>query len=278
MKLLRWVGPSLLAVCALVPAASAQINIVPVISGNQLTAQIQLVGGISADLTITFEQVVGLNANALVLSASVVDPTDPGLLSRLPAGGLVTIPSGFPVVLHIEPTSSSSLSFSGIYKLSLHTANLTFAPAFRLFRGPAGGALADMTGSLDMGSVRAGGSGPGYSDFLIVVDARVVDAVITAKFDALQSTLTANSGSMPTSVFNDLQTKLNNARTLYNGGSYAASITAVTTFSDTVKNQSGTAIPDVWQANSSLVNVAGMLRSAADTLKYSLTVRANQPG
>jgi hypothetical protein len=275
MRLIAWLA---LAACALAPAASAQINIVPVISGNQLTGQIQLPGGIGADLTITFEQVVGLNANALSLTAALVDPSDPNLLSRLPAGGLVTIPGAFAVVLHIEPTASSALSFSGVYKISLHTANLTFAPAFRVFRGPAGGPLADMTGSLDMGSVRAGGSGPGYSDFLIVVDGRPVDPVVVGKFDALQGILTSNSGSMPTSVFNDLQTKLNNSRTLYNNGSYAASITALQTFSDTVKSQSGGAIPDVWQANGSLVNVAGLLRSAADTLKYSLTVRANQPG
>ena len=76
----------------------------------------------------------------------------------------------------------------------------------------------------------------------------------------------------------DLQNKLNNARTLYNNGSYAASIAALTAFADTVKSQSGAAIPDVWQANGALVNVGGLLRSGADTLKYSLTVRANQPG
>src|SRR5207302_7026003 len=131
---------------------------------------------------------------------------------------------------------------------SLYTQNLTFAPGFRLYRGPAGGPLADMTGSLDMGSVRAGGSGPGYSDFLIVLDGRLVDPVIVSKFDALQSALTAGSASMPAAVFNDLQLKLSNARNLYNGGSVAASIGAVNAFADAVKAQSGTAIPDVWQA------------------------------
>ncbi|HEY3204749.1 MAG TPA: DUF6689 family protein, partial [Thermoanaerobaculia bacterium] len=187
-----------------------------------------------------------------------------------------TIPAAFPVLLHIEPTAGSALSFSGVYKISLYTQNLTFAPGFRLFRGPSGGPLSDMTGSLDMGSVRAGGSGPGYSDFLIVVDTRLVDAVIGAKFDALQAALTANAGSMPASVLNDLQSRLNNARSLYNGGSFTASIGAVTAFADTVKSQSGSAIPDVWQAGGSVVNVAGLLRTAADTLRFSLTVKANQ--
>jgi hypothetical protein len=276
MRVMRWLAILGIVTVAAVGTAVAQVSITPVINGNQLTAQIQLLGGVNADLTITFEQVVGLNPGALSLSATLVDPTDPALLSRLPTGGLVTIPAAFPVLLHIEPTAGSALSFSGVYRISLYTQNLTFAPGFRLFRGPSSGALSDMTGSLDMGSVRAGGSGPGYSDFLIVVDTRLVDTVIVAKFDALQAALTANAGSMPAAVLNDLQSRLNNARSLYDGGSLTASIGAVTGFADTVKSQSGSAIPDVWQASGGVVNVAGLLRSAADTLRFSLTVKANQ--
>jgi hypothetical protein len=45
--------------------------------------------------------------------------------------------------------------------------------------------------------------------------------------------------------------------------------------SDAVKQQSGANIPDVWQASGSLVNVAGALRGAADTLKFSLVWKSN---
>jgi len=42
-------------------------------------------------------------------------------------------------------------------------------------------------------------------------------------------------------------------------------------FSRYVKAHSGADIPDVWRANCSpLVNVAGLLRSGADTLRFSL--------
>ena len=42
-------------------------------------------------------------------------------------------------------------------------------------------------------------------------------------------------------------------------------------FSRYVKDHSGEEIPDVWRANCSpVVNVAGLLRSAADTLRFSL--------
>src|SRR5205823_6998212 len=51
---------------AALPAA-AQTSLAPQISGNSVTAKIQLPGGVEADLSIAFEQVVGLNSNALAL-------------------------------------------------------------------------------------------------------------------------------------------------------------------------------------------------------------------
>jgi hypothetical protein len=68
---------------------------------------------------------------------------------------------------------------------------------------------------------------------------------------------------------------LSNARSLYAAGSLLAAINAVADFSDQVKQQSGANIPDVWRADGSLVNVAGLLRADADTLKFSLTAKAN---
>src|SRR5687767_15048359 len=102
---------SLLVLFASPVPGSAQTALVPTISGNELTARIDLPGGISADLTLTFEKVVGLNASALSLSATAVDASDPALLGRLGSG--VSLPGGFPVVVRIEPTASSALSFEG---------------------------------------------------------------------------------------------------------------------------------------------------------------------
>jgi hypothetical protein len=259
--------------------AVGQTVLTPKISGNELTAKIQLGAGIEADLTITFEQVVGLNPAALSLSATLLDPTDPTVLARLPEGGAVTVPVSFPVLVRIEPTASSALSFSGISRISLHTHNLTLGTnsALRLFKAPSSGPFQDMTGFLAIGSVRAGGGTNSYSDFLIVVDARPLDTVIVGKFDALQTALTAHAASMPPAVHQDLQSRLNNARGLYDGGSFSAAINAVGAFAEEVKRQSGAAIPDVYRANSPVINVAGLLRSAADTLKFSLTVKSSQP-
>jgi len=252
-----------------------QTALVPTISGNELTARIELPGGLAADLTITFESVVGLNANALALTATPVNPKDLSFLSRLPSG--VSIPSGFPVVVKVEPTASSALAFEGVYKLSFHTHNLTLQAnsPLRLYRAPGGAAFGDMTGFLQEGSVRAGGSGPGFSEFLIAADTRTIDSVINAKFDAVGNQLAESSGSISDAVAADLQQRLNQARASYNTGALVAAIDAITGFGYAVKSQSGAAIPNVWRANGGPTNVAGLLRAGADTLKFSLVFKSN---
>ncbi len=133
-----------------------------------------------------------------------------------------------------------------------------------------------MTGFLEVGSVRAGGTGPGYSQFLLVLDPRPLDPVIVAKFDSLQALLTAHAGSMPPAVAAALQQQLANARSLSDAGDTSGAITAIAAFATSVKDQSGSVIPDVWQANNpGLANVAGLLRAAADTLKFSLSLKSN---
>jgi uncharacterized protein DUF6689 len=255
--------------------AIAQSALVPTISGNELTARIELAGGVSADLTVTFENVVGLNPAALALTATLVNPSDLTLLSRLGSG--VSIPTGFPVVVKIEPSASSALSFEGVYNLSIHTNNLTLGAnsPLRLYRAPQGANFQDMTGYLQAGSVRAGGSGPGFSEFVIAADTRAVDSVISGKFTTLQGQLSANSSGIAPDVAADLQQRLNQARAAYDSGALSTAIDGIAGFGNEVKKQSGAAIPNVWRANGGPANVAGILRSSADTLKYSLVFKSN---
>ncbi len=266
----------ILALCVALPVA-AQTTLIPQISGNTLTANISLPGGVEADLTIAFEQTVGLNANALSLTAGLVNPTDTSLLSRFPDPMSTSIPAAFPVLLRIEPTAASGLSFSGVYRLTLHTHNLTLTTnsPLRLYKAPVGGPFQDITAAVDAGSVRPGGDGGRYSEFLVVVDTRLMDGVISGKFTGLSNDLAANSSAIHPAVFADLQQRLAAARDLYTQGQIASAINAVQAFSDQVKQQSGANIPDVWRANGDLVNVAGLLRSDASTLKFSLTWKAN---
>jgi hypothetical protein len=62
------------------------------------------------------------------------------------------------------------------------------------------------------------------------------------------------------------------ARAAWTAGNVAQAVQHVEHFADTVRAHSGSAIPDVWRATGDLENVAGLLRSAANTLRFSLNL------
>ncbi len=250
------------------------------VAGNEAFGSFDI-GGIGADLKISFENVVGLVPSAFDVTATLVDPV--ALLSRLPGSGVcvpptagaVCVPLDFPVVVRISPSAGSGLSFEGEYFVSFHTHNLHLDVnvPFSLFKSPNEGIFKDITKSEGRGSYRDDGGGGDFSDFLIAVDLRLIDDVILFKFGDLQSTITnaENAGSIPPDVAATLEADLTNARQLYQSGAIRDAIEAMRVFSRYVKANSGENIPDVWRANcSSLVNVAGLLRSGADTLRFSL--------
>jgi hypothetical protein len=155
----------------------------------------------------------------------------------------------------------------------LHTHNLRLDPnvPFSLFKSYEGGPFKDITRSEGRGSYRDDGSGGTFSEFLIAIDFQDIDSVIAGKFDDLQALLTNNAGSITPDVLDTLQEKLSDARRLYQSGAIREAIGAIRVFSRYVKAHSGADIPDVWRANCSpLVNVAGLLRSGAETLRFSL--------
>jgi hypothetical protein len=268
MKLARILGAVLLSA---VPAAAD--TIIPLtVSGNGATATIALPGGLGADLGLTFESVVGLNPAALEVSVHVVLPLlDPVVPRLLAAGGKV--PVALPLVIKIEPSETSALSFQGVAGIDLHTHLLSLNPLvpLSLFSATNGGPFRDITRSEGIGSYRVGGSTGGFSEFVIVLDLRKIDPVIRGKFDAITALLDTHAGSIDPTVLASLETRLAAARAHYNAGALVAAIGEVGAFVADVQAASGAAIPDVWRANDPLVNVAGQLRSGAETLKFSLT-------
>ena len=274
------------------PLPADPVPIELTVSGKKVHGTIVLPGGISADLTIAFENVVGLNPEALQASATLVNPLDPNLLSRLPGPG-VSIPVAFPVLIRVGPSPTSALSFAGIYTISLHTHNLPLDPGLplSLFKSPDGGPFRDITRWEGRGSYRDDGGGGDFSEFLIGVDMQPIDGVIAFKFADLQATLTDNAGSMPPFVLDTLQALLSNALAFYQSGQIPKAIAEIKNFSRYAEGQPRTEqpssavtfvhkeqhIPDVWRANcGDLVNVAGLLRSRADTLAFSLDRKAGQ--
>ena len=257
--------------------ASAQSHISLTVSGREATGIISLPGGVGAELTIAFEEVVGLNPSALDVSARLISPLDFAFLARL-AGGGVALPVAFPVALRIEPSEGSALSFSGVVSVSLHTHNLHLLPAvpLALHSAHGGGAFKDITATEGVGSYRAGGTGGGFSEFAIVVDPRPIDSIINAKFAALESLLADHAASIPLAVHELLAEKLAQARAQHQGGQTVAAIGSMTAFGAIVRAHSGEEIPDVWRAHDPRPNVAGLLRAGADTVKFSLA-RKSRP-
>ena len=264
------------AVLFLAPPARAQGVVDLEVVGNVVTGVIELPGGLVADLRLGFEEQEGLDLETLRFRARLVSPLDLLLKRRLPSG--TGIPVAFPVLLEISPTAASQLTFTGTYSLELHTHALIYTPdtRLRIFKAPAGGKFEDVTQAMGMGSYRARAGGKSFSDFLIVLDLRTDNSIISGKYAALDATLRANQASIDPAVYQQLRGLFTASNDAYKGGQLAAAIGYLEVFATTVVENSGAKIPDVWQASSSLVNVAGALRVESGTLRFSLLVKKNR--
>lgn len=247
------------------------------VTGDVYSAELQLFGGASAGLTITFEDVVGLTPDSLGVSVTAVDPLDPVLLQRLGSatGG---VPAALPMLVRIEPDPARGLTFSGTVTIELYTHALEFTPGspLRFYSAPAGGAFRDITAFNLAGSYRTGGTKGNFSEFLIAIDTRSAAVAAADKLQHLRQLLDGYATSMDVSVYEELSGLLSGAETAFAANSPVMAITRVEEFEAAVREHSG-AIPHVWSAAGDLDNVAGQLRSAAGTLRFSLTLVANSP-
>jgi hypothetical protein len=264
-----------LILCTALPAAGQGI-IGTTLSGDSISVTVSLPGGIGADVTLSFEEVSGLNLANLGLSAALVNPLDLAFRSRLPASVLPALP----LLLRIEPPANGSLSFSGVTEIDIHTHNLNYIPGtpLRFFSAPLGGKFEDVTVAMGPGSYRARATKGGFSEFLIVLDLRSRNQAVNAKFDRLEQLLDLYDGSMPGSIYYDLEERLEDARDAWQGGSSQAAIAEIDGFLDVVEQHSGTDIPDVWRSARDVQNVAGYLRGAALTLRFSLGLKGTLLG
>jgi hypothetical protein len=252
------------------PASAAGIVSFEV-SGSTVSAALGVPGGVGADLTITFDQALGLSADSLGLSADLVQASQ--LVGRLPAG--VSLPTAFPLLLTVAPPADGPLSFAGLVSIELHTHNLSYSAnsPLRLFRAEDGGSFADVTRSMGQGSYRVRGSTGDFCEFLIVSDTRNLDGVIQGKFSTLQSAL--DDALVPDAIVASLQSAIDAAWGAYRARSYVAAIASLEELDELVSEASGVAIPNVWRSAGDLANTAGELRAAAATLRFSLDLRAS---
>lgn len=261
-------GLALLILLLPLPAAAEGIVGV-VVDGNELRAEIALPLGIGADLTLTFEQVVGLTEQNTGLDAMLVNPLDPNLLSRLTQA---VIPVGFPVLIRIEPPAEGALSFSGPVRIALHTHNLPYLPGtlLRIYGAPLGGPFEDITEYVGPGSYRCRGTKGSFSEFLILTDLRPLSLTIREKLERLDNRLEDTEDLIDPAVHAQLTTLAGQIRSAYQAGNKNLAITRTNQFLALVVTNSGTAIPNVWRSQRDLVNAAGLLRADAETLRFSL--------
>lgn len=245
-----------------------------VVEGNELRAEIALPGGIGADLTLTFEQVVGLTEENVGLDASLVSPLDPNLLSRLTQAA---VPAAFPVLIRIEPPADGGLSFSGPLSIALHTHNLPYLPGtlLRIYGAPLGEPFEDITDYVGSGSYRCRGRKGSFSEFLILTDLRPLSLTIREKLERLDVILEDHAALVDPAVHSQLETLAGQIRFAYETGDKKLAIARTDQFLGLVVANSGSAIPNVWRSSRDLVNVAGLLRAAGETLRFSLGLQSN---
>lgn len=251
----------------------------PVINGNSLEATVSVAGLYEAELTIEFENTVGLTAANLGLSAELVNVNNSSLINRLPDPSLMGIAGGFPVLITIDPPSNGGFSFQGVASIELYTHDLSFDPAvpLRFFSAEAGGDFHDITELVASGSYRTRGGKGQFSEFLVALDGRSTGSVVQIKFDRVASLLSTFQGEIPGSLHSTLSGHMANAENAFDAGNIAQAIDYVGQFIEAVEAAQGNGtIPDVWRSARDVDNVAGLLRAAASTLRFSLTLASNQ--
>lgn len=248
------------------------------VDGNEFSATIDLPGEISAELTVRFEQVIGLSVTSLGVSAQLVDPLSPSLLGRLPDVTQYAVPAGFPVLIQIEPPVDGGLTFEGVAEIELYTRNLLYTvdSPLRLYSASEGGVFQDITDRVSGGSYRPRGSSGHWSDFLILVDTQPLSATIDDKFDRLEQHLLDHSAEIDTAVYGQLDQLFNDARASWLAGDPGTAIDQISAFANLVRDAANDGdMPRIWRSSRDLDNVDGILRSAARTLRFSLTLAAN---
>lgn len=268
----------LVALCALtllLPAVDSEAGITSVtITGDEAEIEID-VGLLSAEMLLTFEDSSGLSAANLGLDASAVSVLDFGLLARLPS--LTSLVGGLLLITDVDPPTNGGLEFEGIVTVELYTTLLTYTSGtkLRLFAAHGGGGFHDITEYVGSGSYRVRGSKGDFSEFLILLDLRSINTIIGSKFDRLWNLLDEYDTQIDSDVLDDLEDLLEDTEEDYDEDELELAIVHLEDFIEEVIDHSGSDVPDTWRAARDLDNVAGLLRSAAATLAFSLDWKLN---
>lgn len=220
-----------------------------------------------AEITLTFDQPVGLSASSLGVSARLVSLTDSALLSRLPELPLEQIDAAFPMLLTVEPPLTGGLRFRTV-RVEVHTHALSYSAgsSYRLFKAPLGGNFRDITDEIAPGSVRARGTTGGFSQFLVLADLRETGTVVTRKIALLR----ARIATLPAAERPAFGALLDGVENALAGERYNLALYRTQQIANRAVARSGTYLDDEWRATRDADNEAGDLIAGAATLRFSI--------
>jgi hypothetical protein len=295
LKIGRGAALALLCATACTFGDPALAGVVVTIDGNTAHAQISLDNGVGttydAEVTITFDSAQNLEVGSLNLTAELVDPADPALVSRLPGCLLLVDPPNcmfvdpsFPMLITVEPpdfawlfkagfengeNGAGDLSFLNTYEFEVHTHDLVYTQnsPYRLFKAPIGGMFGDVTDDVLSGSVRTRGRGGAFSQFLVVSDTRQTLTVALGKVVALDARILA--AALSDLLRGDLLGLLGQVNTLILLD-VGAAIETLDSLIAEINLHAGVDIANVWRAEHDVTNDAGEMLSLAQTLRFSL--------
>jgi hypothetical protein len=264
-----------LALFAICLPAGAQVPVPMTVVGNTASGNIDL-AGITAGVTLRFDDVSSLSSSTLGVSAQLVDPLDPALLSRLPDPTLLSIPASFPLMITIEPPALGGLSLRDTVSVEIYTNLLAYSTgtSLRLFKAQLHGPFEDITTAIEPGSVRARGATPEFSQFLILADLRDRFEVAESKLTALESRTSGEVGDNAARTV--LLDQLAAVRDDLEAEDYGAAVAATDTFVSLAGSYAGGVIPNQWRALRDKQNTAGALVAEANSLRHALTVLRDQ--
>lgn len=242
-------------------------------NNNSIEAEFTLNSAIEVDLSLAFDNSIGLHPSNFDITAELVSLTDPDVLNRLPSS-LVQMRAAFPVVVSVKPKAGAGFGFEGMAAIELYTKAMHYNSniPLRIFRSHDNGTFEDITMLTSAGSIRARGNLGGFSDFMIMLDTRLPDAVISHKYQLAEQLLTDNRSDIEATLLNQIDTQMTSLDSALSGLDYSQALTATDALISLIDNASGNDIPDVWRSSNDLVNVKGEMLTWLNTLRYSLRI------
>lgn len=240
---------------------------------NSIEAEFTLTNTIEVDLSLSFDNSVGLHPSNFDISAELVSLTELDILNRLPSS-LVQMQAAFPVVVSVKPKADAGFAFEGMAAIELYTKALHYDSSvpLRVFRSHDNGTFEDITMLTSAGSIRARGNLGGFSDFMILLDTRLPDTVIGHKFQLIEQLLTDSRSDIDSALLTQIDNQMTILDNALSGLDYSQALTATDALISLIDAASGNDIPDVWRSSNDLVNVKGEMLTWLNTLRYSLRI------